>query len=214
MPEVDVRSVVDPSARLADDVVVGPFCTVGPEVTIGAGTVLKSHVNLDGFTEIGANCTVWPFASVGTRTQDLKYKGGRPGVRIGEGTTLREYVTVNAATYDGDVTVVGNHCHIMAYAHVAHDCIVGNGVVMANAATLAFTGTVLGARVDRRFYAIPALITGFLFQHAIQGWCPPLPVLRRLGFRTATEISEERIALKILRGDFKDIPGLRLAKPD
>ena len=79
-------------------------------------------------------------------------------------------------------------------------------VLEANAATLAFTGTVLGARVDRRFYAIPALITGFLFQHAIQGWCPPLPVLRRLGFRTATEISEERIALKILRGDFKDIP--------
>ncbi len=79
-------------------------------------------------------------------------------------------------------------------------------VLETNAATLAFAGTVLGARVDRRFYAIPALITGFLFQHAIQGWCPPLPALRRLGFRTATEIADERVALKILRGDFKDIP--------
>lgn len=79
-------------------------------------------------------------------------------------------------------------------------------VLETNAATLAFAGTVLGARVDRRFYAIPALITGFLFQHAVQGWCPPLPLLRRLGFRTEAEISEERIALKILRGDFRDIP--------
>ena len=76
----------------------------------------------------------------------------------------------------------------------------------ANAAALAFTGTVLGARIDRRFYAIPAVVTGFLFQHAVQGWCPPLPILRRLGFRTESEIAEERIALKILRGDFKDIP--------
>jgi len=83
----------------------------------------------------------------------------------------------------------------------------------ANAATLAFAGTVLGARVDRRFYAIPALITGFLFQHAVQGWCPPLPLLRRLGFRTETEIAEERIALKILRGDFKDIPNSPEASP-
>lgn len=76
----------------------------------------------------------------------------------------------------------------------------------ANAATLAFAGTVLGARVHRRFYILPALVTGFLFQHAVQGWCPPLPLLRRLGFRTESEIAEERTALKIIRGDFKDIP--------
>ncbi len=83
----------------------------------------------------------------------------------------------------------------------------------ANAATLAFAGTVLGARVDRRFYAIPALIGGFLFQHAVQGWCPPLPLLRRLGFRTEAEISEERTALKILRGDFDHIPPSSDASP-
>lgn len=86
-------------------------------------------------------------------------------------------------------------------------------VLETNAATLAFAGTVLGSRVDRRFYAIPALITGFLFQHAVQGWCPPLPLLRRLGFRTASEIAEERIALKILRGDFKDIHATPAASP-
>src|SRR5690606_3011811 len=98
MTEIDPRSVVHPEARLGEGVVVGPFCTVGPEVTLGAGTVLKSHVVVDGRTELGEGCTVWPFASIGTRTQDLKYAGGRPGVRVGAHTTLREYVTVNAAT--------------------------------------------------------------------------------------------------------------------
>ncbi len=78
-------------------------------------------------------------------------------------------------------------------------------VLETNAAVLGFAGCVLGARVDRRFHAIPALIAGFLFQHAVQGWCPPLPVLRRLGFRTESEIAEERIALKFLRGDVKDV---------
>jgi UDP-N-acetylglucosamine acyltransferase len=137
MANIHALAVVHPSARLGEDVVVGPFCTVGPEVEIGAGTELKSHVNVDGRTRIGAGCTIWPFASVGTQTQDLKFAGGSPGVIIGDGTTLREYVTVNAATADGVDTVVGKKCHIMAYAHVAHDCVVGNEVIMANAATLA-----------------------------------------------------------------------------
>ncbi len=137
MAQIDSRAVVDPAARLAEDVVVGPFCVIGPEVEIGAGTVLKSHVNVDGRTKIGARCTVWPFASIGTQTQDLKYRGGSPGVSIGDDTTLREYVTVNAATDDGDDTIVGNKCHIMAYCHVAHDCVLGDEVIMANAATLA-----------------------------------------------------------------------------
>lgn len=137
MAKIDSRAVVDPAARLAEDVVVGPFCVVGPGVEIGSGTELKSHVNVDGRTRIGPACTIWPFASIGTQTQDLKFQGGSPGVTIGGGTTLREYVTVNAATFDGADTVVGSNCHIMAYAHVAHDCIVGNEVIMANAATLA-----------------------------------------------------------------------------
>jgi UDP-N-acetylglucosamine acyltransferase len=137
MAEIDSRSVIHPDAKIADDVIIGPFCTVGPEVQIGKGSVVKSHVNLDGFTVIGEQCTLWPFCSVGTQSQDLKYKGGRPGVQIGDGTTLREYVTVNAATFDGDLTIVGNRCHIMAYCHIAHDCVLGDEVIMANAATLA-----------------------------------------------------------------------------
>ena len=137
MAEIDSRAVIHPDAKIAEGATVGPFCVVGPEVSIGEGTVLKSHVNLEGYTSIGDHCTIWPFSSVGSQSQDLKYKGGRPGVKIGAGTTLREYVTVNAATFDGDFTVVGDRCHIMAYCHVAHDCILGNEVIMANAATLA-----------------------------------------------------------------------------
>jgi len=137
MAEIDSRSVIHPDADIADDVHIGPFCMVGPKVKLGKGCVLKSHVNLDGYTDIGSDCTFWPFCSVGTQSQDLKYKGGAPGVSIGSGTTLREYVTVNAATFDGDLTVVGKRCHIMAYCHIAHDCTLGDEVIMANAATLA-----------------------------------------------------------------------------
>lgn len=137
MATIDPHSVVHPGASLAEDVIVGPFCVIGSEVQVGPGTVLKSHVNLDGRTRIGAACTLWPFTSIGTQTQDLKFQGGSPGVSIGDGTTLREYVTVNAATADGAETVVGKRCHIMAYSHVAHDCILGDEVIMANAATLA-----------------------------------------------------------------------------
>jgi UDP-N-acetylglucosamine acyltransferase len=137
MAEIDSKAVVHPEARIGEGVRIGPFCVVGPEVTLGRGTELKSHVVVDGRTDIGEDCVVWPFASIGTQSQDLKYDGGSPGVRIGNRTTLREYATVNAATADGDLTVVGDDCHIMAYSHVAHDCVVGNGVIMANAATLA-----------------------------------------------------------------------------
>jgi len=137
MSDIHPTAVIDPAAKLGADLTIGPYCIIGPEVELGDGCVLKSHVNVDGFTRIGADCTLWPFTSIGTQTQDLKFTGGRPGVTIGARTTLREYATVNAATADGDLTVVGDDCHIMACAHVAHDCIVGNGVIMANAATLA-----------------------------------------------------------------------------
>lgn len=137
MADVHPTAVVHASACLAEDVSVGPYCAVGPGVTLGTGTRLISHVVVDGFTSLGEMCLVYPFASIGQQTQDLKFKGGRPGVSIGSHTTIRESVTINAATNDGDYTTVGDHCLIMACAHVAHDCHVGNRVVMANAATLA-----------------------------------------------------------------------------
>ena len=92
---------------------------------------------LAGRTIIGVGCEIFPFASIGQKTQDLKFKGGVPRVEVGDRTTLREYVTINAATNDGDVTRVGSGCHIMAYAHIAHDCVVGNEVIIANCGTLA-----------------------------------------------------------------------------
>ncbi len=136
-PDIHPTAVVDPAAALGDDVVVGPYCVIGPRVTIGAGSRLLSHVVVDGLTAIGDHCTIFPFASIGLQTQDLKFKGGTPGVKIGNRVTIRESVTVNAATNDGDFTTIGDQCHIMAYAHIAHDCHVGHRVIMANCATLA-----------------------------------------------------------------------------
>lgn len=137
MPGIHPTAVVSEGAELGAGVEVGPYCVIGPHVKIGADTRLLSHVVIDGWTTIGAGCTVHPFARLGGPTQDLKYKGGAPRVEIGDRNTLREYVTVNAATGDGDVTRIGSDCHIMAYAHIAHDCVVGDGVVLANCATLA-----------------------------------------------------------------------------
>lgn len=137
MPQIHPTAVVDPGATLGADTIIGPYCVVGERVSIGAGTRLISHVVIDGLTTLGDHCTVFPFASVGLQTQDLKFKGGQPGVKIGSHVTIRESVTIHAATFDGDFTTVGDHCHIMAYAHVAHDCHVGHRVIMANCATLA-----------------------------------------------------------------------------
>jgi UDP-N-acetylglucosamine acyltransferase len=137
MAVIHPSAIVASGATIDDSAEIGPYCVIGPNVRIGARTRLMSHVNVDGWTTLGEDCIVFPFASLGTQTQDLKYKGGAPRVEIGNKTTIREYVTVNAATFDGDATRVGSNCHIMAYAHIAHDCQVGNGVIMANCATLA-----------------------------------------------------------------------------
>lgn len=130
-------AVVEPGAELGEGASVGPFCTVGAHVRLGDGVVLRSHVNVEGHTTLGAGCEVWPFASVGGKTQDLKFKGGAPRLVVGEKTVIRECATLSCATFDGGETRVGSRCLIMAYCHVAHDCLVGDRVIMANAATLA-----------------------------------------------------------------------------
>ncbi len=135
--QIHPSAVVASGAELGADVVVGPYCVLGPRVRLGAGTRLQSHVVIEGHTTLGAECEVYPFASLGQRTQDLKYQGGTPRAEIGDRTVIREYVTVNTATADGDVTRVGSGCLLMAYAHVAHDCQVGDGVIIANCGTLA-----------------------------------------------------------------------------
>jgi UDP-N-acetylglucosamine acyltransferase len=136
MTEVHSAAVVHADAQLGVDVQIGPFSVIGPHVTIGDRTRVMPHVFLDGWTTIGRDCTIFPFASVGAQSQDLKYKGGKTFVEVGDGTTLREYVTVNAGTAEGEATRIGSRCHIMAYCHAAHGSKVGNGVIMANGASL------------------------------------------------------------------------------
>ncbi len=129
-------AAVSEGAVIGENVNIGPYCVVGPDVKIGNGTTLYSHVVIDGNTEIGEDCQIHPFARIGGKTQDLKFKGGQPGVKIGNRSVIREYVTVNAATNDGDFTTLGEDCLIMAYCHIAHCCKVGNGVIMANMSQL------------------------------------------------------------------------------
>lgn len=135
--QIHPTAIIEAGAQLDEGVEVGPYSVVGAHVQIGAGTRIMAHAVLAGHTTLGAGCTIFPFASVGQQTQDLKFKGGAPGLIVGERTTVREFVTLNAATYDGAFTRVGAGCHLMAYSHVAHDCVVGDEVIMANAATLA-----------------------------------------------------------------------------
>ena len=136
MSRVHPSAVVHEGAQLGTDVEIGPYSIVGPHVRLGDRTRIMPHVFLDGHTVLGSDCIVFPFASVGTLTQDLKYRGGTTYVEIGDRTTIREYVTVHSGTADGEVTRVGSDCLIMAYCHVAHGCRVGNRVIMANAASL------------------------------------------------------------------------------
>lgn len=137
MATIHPTAIVADGARIADDAVIGPYCMVSDQAVIGSGTELVSHVVIEGNTMLGANNRVSPFAVLGGRTQDLKFKGGNPGVKIGDNNTIREYVTINAATNDGDFTTVGNGCHILAYSHIAHCCHIGNGVIIVNACQVA-----------------------------------------------------------------------------
>jgi len=131
-------AVVDGQAQLGDGVEVGPYAIIGPDVKVGDGTVIQAHAYLSGHTTIGKKCEIFPFACVGMKSQDLKYKAGDiTYVEIGDSTVLREFSTVHLGTKPGEVTKVGNRCLIMAYCHIAHGCVVGNDVIMSNVATLA-----------------------------------------------------------------------------
>jgi UDP-N-acetylglucosamine acyltransferase len=136
MTRIHPTAIIHEGAQLGVDVEIGPYSIVGPNVRIGDRAKIMPQVFLDGHTSIGSDCTIFPFASIGSQTQDLKFKGGVTFVEIGERTTLREYVTVNSGTAEGEVTRVGAQCHIMAYCHVAHGSKVGNRVIMANGASL------------------------------------------------------------------------------
>lgn len=131
-------AIIDPGAELGKDVSVGPYAIVGPKVTLGDGTTIGSHAVVESHARIGRNCRISSYASIAAPPQDLKFKGEETWVEIGDETIVREFATINRGTVTGHgVTRVGSHCMIMAYVHIAHDCTVGNRVIMANAATLA-----------------------------------------------------------------------------
>ena len=126
-------SIIDKNAKIGKNVKVGPFCYVGPEVQIGDNVELISNIHIEGNTKIGKGTKIFPFASIGTSPQDLKYKGEKNSLEIGENNLIREYVTINPGTEDGGgKTIVGNNCLLMISSHVAHDCKIGNNVVIAN----------------------------------------------------------------------------------
>ena len=131
-------AIVAPKAEIGDDCYVGPFCTVGADVVLGSGVRLDSHVVVDGRTSIGDETHVFPFASIGLAPQDLKYSGEPTATEIGKRNHIREFVTIHRGTDGGGgLTKIGDDNLLMAQAHVAHDCQIGNNVIMANAATLA-----------------------------------------------------------------------------
>jgi len=131
-------SIVSPKASLGENVSIGAFCTVGDDVQLGNNVELVSHVVVDGITSIGDNTKIFPFAAIGLCPQDLKYKGEKSRLEIGKRNKIREYVTMHTGTEGGGMmTRVGDDCLFMIGVHIAHDCKIGNNVVMANNATLA-----------------------------------------------------------------------------
>ncbi|GAQ94779.1 UDP-N-acetylglucosamine acyltransferase [Thermodesulfovibrio aggregans] len=138
MSQIHKTAIVSSKAEIDEGAVIGPYCIIGDDVKIGKGTRLMSHVQIEGITEIGENCTIFPFTTIGFPPQDLKYRGEKTGVKIGNNNIIREYVTIHRASVSGDGwTVIGDNNFIMAYVHIAHDCKIGNSVILANLATLA-----------------------------------------------------------------------------
>lgn len=131
-------AVVSPRAQIGENCFIGPYSIIGDEVSLGEGVRIESHCVIDGRTHIGEGTHVFPFVSIGLASQDLKYKGEPSETRIGKHNSVREFVTIHRGTEGGGMlTQTGDNCLLMAQAHVAHDCILGDDIIMANGATLA-----------------------------------------------------------------------------
>ena len=126
-------SIVSPKAKIAKSVKIGPFCSIGPEVILDDNVELISNIHIEGNTSIGKGTKIFPFASIGTQPQDLKYRGEKNNLIIGTNNLIREYVTINPGTEGGgSKTIIGNNCLFMISSHIAHDCKIGNNVIIAN----------------------------------------------------------------------------------
>ena len=137
MTQIHPTAIIEDGAKLGQNCEIGPYCIVHKNVKLGNNVVLNSHVVVDGYTTIGDSTIIYPFASIGTAPQDLKFNGEKSELIIGKNNTIREHVTMNPGTKDGGMkTIIGNNCLFMMATHVAHDCIIGDNVIMANNATL------------------------------------------------------------------------------
>ena len=137
MENIHPTAVIDPSAKVPASCKIGPYCVVGANVELGEECELVAHVVLEGPTKLGSHNKIFPFAAIGIGPQDLSYKGEPTRLEIGDHNQIREYVTIHrGTTKGGGLTKVGSHTLIMAYAHIAHDCVIGDHVILANAATL------------------------------------------------------------------------------
>jgi UDP-N-acetylglucosamine acyltransferase len=162
-------AIVDPAAEIASGARIGPYCVIGPQVVIGEDTELQHHVTVMGPTKIGAGNFFFAYASIGQKTQDLKYDGEPTYLEIGDGNTFREFCTVNRGTLPGTKTIVGNGGNFLAYSHIAHDCIVGDNVIFSNNGTLA-------GHVEVGDHAVIGGLTAIhqfcrIGRHAITGGC-------------------------------------------
>jgi len=126
-------SVIDANAKISKNVTIGPFCYIGPNVFLGENVTLISNVHIEGNTKIGQNTKIFPFASIGTQPQDLKFDNEKNSITVGENNIIREYVTINPGTRGGGLeTIIGDNCLFMISSHIAHDCKIGNNVIIAN----------------------------------------------------------------------------------
>jgi UDP-N-acetylglucosamine acyltransferase len=137
MSQIHATAIIHPKSQIGANCDIGPYCVIGEHVALGEGCKLISHVVIDGHTTLGKRNEIFPFASIGLRSQDLKWKGGITRVEIGDDNTIREGVTVHSATDEGGVTRVGSHNNLLGYVHIAHDCQLGNHIIMSNFAGLA-----------------------------------------------------------------------------
>jgi len=137
MATIHPTAVIHPTAQIGAGCEIGPYCVIGEQAVLGDGCRLHSHVVIGSHTVLGRQNEIYPYACVGQKSQDLKWKGGTTWLRVGDGNTIREFATVHRATADGDATVIGSSNNLLAYCHVAHDSRLGDHIIMSNVATLA-----------------------------------------------------------------------------
>ncbi len=162
-------AIIHKNARIGQDCAIGPYCVLGENVVLGDRCQLHSHVVIDGHTTIGSDNQFYPFGSIGLRTQDRKWKGGQTHTSIGDRNIIREAVTINSATGDGETTTIGSDNRLLAYCHVAHNTTLGNHIILSNAATLA-------GHVTVEDFAVISGLTGIhqfcrVGTHSITGGC-------------------------------------------